>query len=313
VVSPGGQTYLEDWAVEHRAAVARQLLERGALLFRGFRDRGGLETIADAFFERRLTYRYRSTPRTDLGHNLYTATEYPKQLSIPQHCENSYQRDWPMKLLFHCVEPATTGGATPLADMGRVTRAIAPEIREEFGRRGVMYVRNYRAGVDLQWEDVFGTKSRSEVESFCNQSSIDYEWVDGGLRTRQVCQGMAEHPTTGERVWFNQAHLFHLSALDEAAQNMMLSFFGEKGLPRNSFFGDGGAIPRDVLDHVRAAYDQNKVVFDWRKDDILLIDNMLVSHGRDPFTGPRRVIVCMAEPYSEWAARERPAVELSAP
>ncbi len=91
---------------------------------------------------------------------------------------------------------------------------------------------------------------------------------------------------------------------------MMLSFFGEQGLPRNSFFGDGGAIPRDVLDHVRAAYDQNKVVFDWQKDDILLIDNMMVSHGRNPFSGPRRVLVCMAEPYSERIANARPAAEL---
>ena len=190
--------------------------------------------------------------------------------------------------------------------MSAVTRAIDPEVRQEFARRKVMYVRNYRAGVDLPWEDVFATTSRSEVESFCRRHAIDYEWVDGGLRTRQVCQGLAAHPVTGERVWFNQAHLFHLSALDEAAQTMMLSFFGEAGLPRHCFFGDGGAIPRDVLEHVRCAYEQSKLAFDWQKDDVLLIDNMLVSHGREPFDGPRRVLVCMAEPYSERTRAEHP-------
>ena len=38
--------------------------------------------------------------------------------------------------------------------------------------------------------------------------------------------------------------------------------------------------------------------FPWRKGDILLVDNFLVSHGRDPFKGPRRILVSMAELYT---------------
>ena len=293
------QTALEDWVSANRDGLERQVTTSKAILFRGFRSRNGFESIANSFFDRRLNYTYRSTPRTDIGQNLYTVTEYPKQLSIPQHCENAYQRDWPMKLLFHCVEPASRGGRTPLAEMTKVTAMIPAEIKDEFERKKVRYVRNYRAKVDLPWEEVFGTGSKAEVERFCVENDLEYQWTDGGLKTMQVCQAFAAHPITGEKLWFNQAHLFHLSALDPAAQKMMLSFFGESGLPRNSYFGDGSTIGGDVLDQIRAAFDHNKISFEWRKGDVLLIDNMQVSHGRDPFEGNRRVLVCMAEPYSE--------------
>ncbi|WP_223744746.1 TauD/TfdA family dioxygenase [Corallococcus sp. AS-1-12] len=304
VITPGEQSMLlEDWVAANRDGLEQRLTEHKALLFRGFGSRNGFESIANSFFDRRLNYTYRSTPRTDLGQNLYTATEYPKQLPIPQHCENAYQRDWPMRLLFNCVEPASRGGRTPLADMSRVTAMIPSEVQEEFERKKVRYVRNYRAGVDLPWQEVFGTSSKAEVEKFCADHDMECQWTEGGLRTIQVCQAFAAHPLTGERIWFNQAHLFHLSALDPGSQKMMLSFFGESGLPRNSYFGDGSPIGSDVLEPIRSAFDRNKVSFEWRKDDVLLIDNMLVSHGRDPFEGSRRVLVCMAEPYSELRQR----------
>jgi len=30
--------------------------------------------------------------------------------------------------------------------------------------------------------------------------------------------------------------------------------------------------------------------------DVLILDNMQVAHGRDPFVGPRKIIVAMADP-----------------
>ncbi|MBJ7312895.1 TauD/TfdA family dioxygenase [Rugamonas sp. CCM 8940] len=288
---------IEDWTERHGASLDQRLYAATALLFRGFSHRAGLETMAGGFFSERLGYTYRSTPRTELGQHIYTATEYPRQLSIPQHCENAYQTSWPMKLLFHCVEPASSGGCTPLADMRKVTAAIAPEVRALFRSKQVRYVRNYRAGVDLPWQEVFGSGRREVVEAYCRSQGIHWEWIGEVLRTSQVCQAFATHPVSGDEVWFNQAHLFHVSALDAPAQEMMLATFKEEGLPRHAYFGDGTPIPADMLAHVRAAFDDNKCRFDWRKDDVLLIDNMLVSHGRDPYEGARKVLVCMAEPY----------------
>jgi alpha-ketoglutarate-dependent taurine dioxygenase len=159
-----------------------------------------------------------------------------------------------------------------------------------------MYVRNYGEGIDLPWQEVFQTGERHDVERFCRSAGIDFEWKDGGgLTTRQVCQAIARHPQTGEQVWFNQAHLFHVSSLDAAARDMLLRRFAEDELPRHAFYGDGGAIEAAVLDEIRAAYEQEAVRFAWEKGDVLLLDNMLTAHGREPFEGPRQVLAGMAE------------------
>jgi alpha-ketoglutarate-dependent taurine dioxygenase len=128
---------------------------------------------------------------------------------------------------------------------------------------------------------------------------MDWEWKeDDGLRTRQLCQAMESHPVTGEMVWFNQAHLFHISAREPEEREVLEEVYGIENLPRNTFFADGSTIGDDIFAEVRAALDAETVSFPWEQGDVLMLDNMLVAHARSPFKGPRKVIVAMAEPRS---------------
>jgi alpha-ketoglutarate-dependent taurine dioxygenase len=69
---------------------------------------------------------------------------------------------------------------------------------------------------------------------------------------------------------------------------------GEDNLPRNTYYGDGSPIEPEALQLIRDLYEQNKIVFKWQKNDLMLLDNMLYTHGRTPFTGDRKVLVGMA-------------------
>jgi hypothetical protein len=210
----------------------------------------------------------------------------------------AYSANWPMKLWFFCAARPERGGETPIADSRRIFNRVDPEVREKFARTGVMYVRNYGAGLDLSWQNVFQSSDRLEVEAFCRQSSIDFEWKgEGRLRTRQVCQATAIHPQTREQVWFNQAHLFHVSSLETTTRETLVALAGEDDLPRNAYYGDGTPMEPSVLDDIREIYRRESVVFPWQEGDVLMLDNMLTAHGRRPFSGPRKILVGMAESF----------------
>jgi len=193
--------------------------------------------------------------------------------------------------------PAESGGETPIADMRRVSAAIGPALLDKFEVNRVRYVRHYRPRVDLAWETVFQTADRQQLAQFCTDNDIVHEWLDKEtLRTVQVCQGTAYHPDTGERVFFNQAHLFHRSSLGAAASKAMTDAFGHDRLPRNAYFGDGSELQAEDLEHIRAAYRTEASSFKWRSGDVLLLDNMQVAHGRMPFKGKRRVLAALLDP-----------------
>ena len=290
------------WVTSQRDWLVSKLDQHGGILLRNFPISGitEFEALMRAFAGELMEYSYRSTPRHKVQGNVYTSTEYPPYQHIPLHNENSYAAAWPMKIGFFCQQPAATGGQTPIADSRRVYARIDPVVRERFTTKQVMYVRNYGSGIDLPWQTVFQTSERAEVEAYCREARIDWEWGEGDrLRTSQVRQAVARHPRTGEMVWFNQAHLFHISNLEPDVRDALRETFGEEGVPRQARYGDGSAIEDVALEEIRKAYAAEAVEFAWTSADVLLLDNMLVAHSRRPYTGSRRVLVAMAEPGQE--------------
>ncbi|CRK56690.1 SyrP-like protein [Alloactinosynnema sp. L-07] len=293
-----GEGPVVDRLARDRAAIRERLHHDGAVLLRGF-DIGGPEGLADAVRAvsgEPLTYTEPSSPRSRIKGNVYTSTEYPAQAEIPLHNEMSYQAVWPLTLFFHCVEPPLTQGATPLASVRKVYEAIDPSVRAEFERRKWMVVRNYGEDIGLRWRAVFDTDDRAEAERKCLAGGLTVEWTDDdGMRTRAVRDAVHIHPVTGLPVWFNHIVIFHDSSLPEEVREGLLDVYGREGLPNNTYYGDGGVIPDDVVAHLRSCFQAASTRFDYQRDDLVLVDNMSVAHGREPFTGPRKIAVAMGE------------------
>ena len=292
---------IASWAGANLDFLETRLLKHGGILFRGFSLNSAPEfkQFAASISPKLGDYLERSTPRTEVVGKVYTSTEYPADQYITLHNEQAYSRTWPMKIWFYCHQPPLEGGETPIADSRQVLSLLPSRIKERFIDKKVMYVRNYGQSLDLSWQNVFQTSDRFEVENYCRRAGIDFEWKnDGGLRTRQVCQAVAKHPKTDEMVWFNQAHLFHISSVAKTIRESLIETFGERNLPRNAYYGDGSAIEDSILDEVRAIYQEAAVCFPWQKSDVLMLDNMLTAHGRMPFVGPRQVLVAMAELFT---------------
>lgn len=283
---------LRAWCESNAQRVREMLLEHGVILFRGFpvapSDFG---PVAAAAAPSSIDYLGGTSARTRVDGNVYLSTTFPAKYTLAQHYEMAYLQRWPLKLLFYCETAAPEGGETPVASSRALMKRLDPRIVEMFTDKKVMYSREMGPELTRTWQDTFETTDKAVVEKHCQSTGMQLEWLDGDrLRVRNVAQGTARHPQTGELTWFNSAHFLH-AELREIANN-----------GQSCFFGDGSPIDVAILREVRAAFDDVTVAFPWEQGDVMLIDNMLSSHGRLPFSGPRKILAWLADPFDSTAA-----------
>jgi alpha-ketoglutarate-dependent taurine dioxygenase len=292
---------LAAWSANNLLLITDGLRKHGGILFRGFSSgtEQGLRRFTDSIGMKIMHYMEGATPRKALGNNIYTSTEFPPEHTIALHNENSYVMTWPMKICFACVIVPRDRGETPIADVRRVLHRIDSSVLRRFEVKGYMLVRNFSEHLSLPWRTSFKVSTRQELASYCEKAGLQLEWLDDEhLRTRQVRPVVTTHPVTGERVWFNHVAFWHVSSLEKNIREILTSTYSEEGIPYNTYYGDGTRIEDDVVEHLRKAYHAETVKFPWREGDVLLLDNMLVAHGRSPFSGPRKIVVSMGEPHT---------------
>jgi alpha-ketoglutarate-dependent taurine dioxygenase len=285
------------WAAEHRDALHAFVAEHGALLVRGLGLRDAAQ--AEAVFRPLGTLmieREAFAPRRRYAEGVYSSSKWPPNQPMCLHHELSYALDVPGLMLFACLVAPTGGGATPVADASAVLEALPAELVERFEREGWLLIRNYNDEIGASLVDAFGTDDRRAVESYCRANDIRFEWQQGGgLRTWQRRRAVVRHPPTGRRCWFNQIAFLNEWTLAAELREYLVDVYGADGLPFNTRYGNGDPIGADVVQVINEAYEANTVREPWQAGDLLLVDNVRTAHGREPFEGPREVVVAMAD------------------
>jgi alpha-ketoglutarate-dependent taurine dioxygenase len=289
---------LAAWARGHQDELQDYIRTYGSVYFRGFGMESPevFEATAANLAGENLFGDYGDLPREAAGEKIFGSTPYPADQTIYFHNESSHMAHWPMRIFFLCAINAETGGETPVLDCREAYRELDPAIREKFETLGLRYTRNFAPGIDVPWQQFFGTDDQQEVEEKCREAGTDFEWLKGGeqLRISQYADAVKKHPDTGETVFFNQILLHHPAALPTATRSALLELLSEEDLPRNCYFGDGSVIPDQTVQHIFDLYDRIMVAERWSQGDIIMLDNMLCAHARLPFTGPRKTLVAMA-------------------
>lgn len=285
------------WAGEHRNALRALVAEHGSLMVRSlglrdpmqteavFRQLGNLMTEVEAF-----------APRQRYAQGVYSSSKWPPNQPMCQHHELSYTLEPPGLMLFACLTAPTGGGATPVADSPTVLDALPAELVERFEGVGWLLVRNYNDDIGASFAEAFGTDDRSAVERYCRANAIEFRWdPDGGLHTSQRRSAVVRHPLTTRRCWFNQIAFLNEWTMDPEVREYILDVYGEDGLPFNTRFGNGDPIGEDIVRVINEAYEANTVREPWQAGDLMLVDNVRTSHGKEHFEGSREVLVAMAD------------------
>jgi alpha-ketoglutarate-dependent taurine dioxygenase len=292
------------WYHTHKARLDEDLSVTGAILFKGLpieTDKDFQEIMAKISTEF-LDYIDGNSPRKKLGSGVYTSTEFDQDYDITLHNELSYSSKYPLRVFFCCLVPSESGGETPLADSRKVYASMDREIIKQLDEVGVMYIRNLHDGSGVSgpsWQDTFETTDPLKVEEYCNASSIKFQWSSGykNLKLSQLGPGSILHPKTNERVWFNQLDQFHPSHFPAEIYDTLMMIYENKvaNLPTYVTLGNNKEVPESWVATIKETVEKNTIARPWNKGDLLMLDNVLVMHGRRPFKGNRRILVSMAE------------------
>jgi alpha-ketoglutarate-dependent taurine dioxygenase len=296
---PADLAAARDWLSDHRTAIREALHRFGSVVIRGIplSDAAGFAAARDELLDQRVPYREKSTPRTDFGDGVYTSTDMPAMHPIRLHNENSYVLEFPGVLLFGCVTAPDEGGATTVGDSRALLDRIDPAVRDRAIDKGWTLYRSYHPNMSLPWSTAFGTADRAELEDYFRDRLISWHWRAGdGLLTSQRRSAVVTHPETGERTWFNHIAFWNRYTLDPAMREVLLASYGEHGLPYDTAYGDGRPLEEAEIEHLNEVYDGIELREQYRAGDLLMVDNLLSCHGREPFRGDRKILVAMGEP-----------------
>jgi alpha-ketoglutarate-dependent taurine dioxygenase len=325
-------SFLKEWVKSNKPWLKQKLIEHGAVMFRGFAVEEGedFETVVQQF-EPELSNEYRGvSPRKLIPGTqfVYSASELPPRSPIPQHCEMSFLPYPPRNVFFCCLDaPVSAGGETCLCDFQKVYQQMDPSVRKKFEDKGVMYYRNYHRKKTLLtdptmlkgWEEVFDTDKKEDIEEECRKNHIDFSWAkNDDLKLVSRESAIETHPDTGKKVWFNHVQVFHwsmiwdelyrvykrvgvikylfLAILSYLAKFVFLNWRGGSRCGFHTSYGDGTEVDEKDARHIRDVMWKNMVFNRWRKGDIVMIDNFRISHGRQPYSGKRKVVVSWSQP-----------------
>jgi alpha-ketoglutarate-dependent taurine dioxygenase len=294
-VARGPAEPLDQWLALHWPALQPLLDEHGGLAFRGFSctDRAMFLAAIERMGSRTLDIHEESSRRVHLGDSIYTATEHPAEFDIFPHHESSYSLTVPGRVFFFCATRDGSGGETLLADGHEIHARIPPQICAQFEQRGWALHRRYGDGFGVPWQTAYATTETSAVDEYCRAQDIETRWDGDTLTTRQVRMPSLKHPVTGRAVWFNHICFFHRSAIPAELLDLLIA--DRAPLPFDTTYGDDESIDAGAIEVMRAAYRDCSVRFEWRSQDVLVLDNLRIAHGRRAYSGTRKLMFAAAD------------------
>mmetsp|Transcript_48107 Transcript_48107/g.145300 ORF Transcript_48107/g.145300 Transcript_48107/m.145300 type:complete len:650 (-) Transcript_48107:424-2373(-) len=247
---------------------------------------------------------------------VYTANEAPPEQKIPFHHELAQVHNPPQYLFFYCDQPPETGGETALIDSTLVYRYVAdnfPDFMEKLKKHGARYVRTMPPEDDLasplgrSFYNCYQVKTNEELEKKLNTvEGLEYEWQpDGALK-------VTSEPIPAIRMIEQQGnHAIYQWTFHNSVIAAFVGWEDSRNDPKKAIrFGNDDPMDEANLTAIAKFMDENKLSYTWQKGDIFALNNRLVMHSRNHFTGPRRVYAAMG---GEALSLENSTVNIASP
>jgi alpha-ketoglutarate-dependent taurine dioxygenase len=285
-----------NWVPTKKEWFRAVMLKHGAFLLRGapidspedferFVDEGGFP---------RMPYVGGAAPRTEVTSRVLTSNESPPSEPIPFHHEMAQVPNPPAYIFFYCEHPPLEGGGTAIAHSVHTCElfySVNAKFAEKIEEQGVRYVRvmpnqdDTSSPIGRSWRSTFQTQDRDKAEERMSAANMTWSWLpNGDVRTETTTlPAIRVEKRTGKKTFFNSVIAAYTGWIDK------------RNDPKKAVLcGDGSPVDGIALEETAKLMAKDSVVIRWQKGDVLCIDNRLVLHSREAFSGPRRILATIS-------------------
>ena len=284
------------WVNNHATWLRDTMCTHGALLLRGapVSSPEDFARFADEAKFPPMPYVGGAAPRSAVTSRVLTSNESPPSEPIPFHHEMAQVPKPPAYIFFYCDLPPQEGGATAIAHSVHsyeLFHAIDPAFAQKIEKTGVCYVRimpdqdDVTSAIGRSWRSTFQTNDKMEAEQKMKEAGMTWEWLSNGdLKTRtDALPAIRIEERTQQKTFFNSMVAAYTGWIDS------------RNDPKQSVLcGDGSSVDGSVLELTASRMKADSVAIQWQKGDVLCIDNHLVLHAREPFSGERRILATIS-------------------
>ena len=278
------------WINKNKVSIENFLEEHGVILFSDFpvKNAENFDHFVTAFNFETFTYEksLSNAVRINKTDKVFTANEAPKEIEIFLHHEMAQTPIYPHRIFFFCKSTSEKGGETPLCRSDHLYDAIYREnesLLKNFEKYGVIYNSIMSDGDELvsgqgrSWQKTLGVKNKNEAEIKLAQLGYEWTWMQGNNLSVTTCTFEAiKTLKDGRKSFFNQ---------------VIAASLGWKKSSENEVspvrYGNGDEIDLSAIDLIAELANSLTFLRSWEENDILLVDNFRVMHGRKPFSGRR--------------------------
>jgi len=292
--------------------LTKKLAQHGTLLFRGL-------PINSAQDFSRFAHAFGYSPHEIIGivvdrpllaPNVAPANEAPKEVLIYNHNESPQVPHAPEYIFFYSHKAPRIGGETPISsslELFQRANEEIPEFISDISEKGILSKVTYKVekqyaggstlkqafGKDIEEGDDEATR-RAKVEQqilrYGRGDHTTWEWTEGGqtLVVSHRLPVIRTQPGTNIPTLFTGLAAYYKNFMDPARKN-----HSARNIARQ-YYGDGTPIPEAHLKRLAEITDEIRVLHKWQQGDVLVYDNVISQHGRQPWGGDQEDRVVLA-------------------
>lgn len=118
-------------------------------------------------------------------------------------------------------------------------------------------------------------KIEAQIKRYGRGKHTTWQWIDDGLIVTHRLSPIRTQAKTNLPTLFTGLAAYYKSAQLQNDANRAVT----------QLYGDGTPIPNHFLAHLAQITDEIRVLHKWEQGDVLVFDNIIAQHSREPWEG----------------------------